>query len=128
MRSPIFAVLPVLCCAATFADAHHSLAPYNTSIYLTVDGTVKSFTWSNPHVQLVVMVLSPDGIVKEWHFDGASVSRLASNGFSRTMVAPGDRIKIQYNPKRGGGTGGFFIGITTPDGKNRNIQRLSNGP
>ena len=105
------------------AAAHHSLAPYITSISKTVDGTVKSFSWSNPHVQLVLLVLSPEGAVEEWRFVGTSISRLATNGFSHAMVAPGDKIKVQYNPKRDGGAGGFFIGITTADGRTRTLPR-----
>ena len=117
------AVLP-LCWAVTGAWAHHSLAGYNTAVYMTIDGVVKSFTWSNPHVQLVLVVADAAGTVKQWPFDGPSISRLASNGFSRSMVAPGDKITVEYNPKRGGGIGGLMSGITTADGKNRNIARL----
>lgn len=117
-------VLTILAPASVWA--HHSLATYNTAIYLTVVGTVKSFDWSNPHVRLDVMVLDRNGTAKLWSFESGSISRLAANGFSKTVVGPGDRIKIQYNPRRGSGAnGGFFIGITTPDGRNHNIQRLA---
>ena len=126
MNRLIFTIL-VLCCAAPIAaSAHHSLAAYNTSIYMVASGTVKSFDWSNPHVRLDLMVLDRNGTPKLWSFESGSIGRLAANGFSKSIVAPGDKIKVQYNPKRGNGTGGFFIGITTADGKNRNIQRLPN--
>lgn len=124
MNRTIFIAMPLACCVPVSAFAHHSLALYNTAIYMTVDGTVKSFSWSNPHVQLVLLVPGPQDSTKALSFEGPAISRLASNGFSKSMVAPGDRIKVEYNPRRGGGTGGFFIGITTADGKNRNIQRL----
>ena len=34
------------------ASAHHSLAAYNMGTYKTVEGTVKSFQWMNPHAKL----------------------------------------------------------------------------
>jgi hypothetical protein len=110
--------------APVSAGAHHSLASYNTAIYMTAAGTVKSFDWSNPHVLLVLMVIDRDGAPKIWDFEGGSISRLAANGFTKTIVAPGDKIKVQYNPRRGSAPGGFFLGITTPDGRNHNIARL----
>jgi hypothetical protein len=123
----IFILLSLVPLTPSWALAHHSVAPYNTAIYFTIEGTVKNFIWSNPHVQLVLLVPGPDGAAKEWSFESASISRLASSGFNHAMVAPGDKIKVEYNPKRGGGIGGFFIGITTPDGRNFNTARL-HGP
>ena len=125
MKAWVFTIAAVAALMPASSFAHHSLGSYNRSIYLVAEGTVKSFEWSNPHVQLEVMIVDHNGVAKLWRFEGGSISQLALNGFTKGIVAPGDKIKVQYNPKRTGANGGLFLGITTPDGRNHNVERLA---
>ena len=75
MRASIVAGLGLVLLGTAAASAHHSLAPYNRSTYKTVEGTVKDFSWSNPHVKISLAVTGADGAVKDWNFEGSSVDR-----------------------------------------------------
>lgn len=102
--------------AASDVSAHHSLAPYAMAEVKTVEGTVKAFDWSNPHVRLNVLVPDGKGGAMEWEFEGSSVGRLTSTGFMKDSLAPGDRITVAYNPRRDHTLGGFFVAIKLADG------------
>lgn len=127
MKQLILLILCLCSSGAVPAKAHHSFAAYVRTVSRSIEGSVKEFSWSNPHVKLVIMVVGPDGIAKPWSFEGGSVNRLAINGFTRAMVAPGDKVTVSYNPRRDGGTGGFFVGIKAPNGKTYNTER-TRGP
>ena len=106
------------------AAAHHSLAAYVMSTYRTVDGTVKTFQWTNPHAKMTLVVPTAGGRSQEWSFEGGSISRLVSGGFLKDAVAPGDKVTVAYNPRRDRVIGGFFIAVTTADGKTYSIDRF----
>ena len=110
-----FAVLSAFV-AGVPAFAHHSLSAYNVSTYQTVDGTVKSFEWTNPHARLVLVVPDANGRMMSWNLEGPSTGRLASGGFKKDVIAAGDRIKVAYNPRRDNASGGYFIAVTAANG------------
>ena len=120
----LFAIA-VLCAGlgAIPASAHHSLAAYTLSSYRTIDGTVKSFDWTNPHAKLTLSVVDAGGHIVNWQFEGGSIGRLTSGGFKRDVVMSGDKIKVAYNPRRDNGIGGFFIAVTTESGMTYSVDR-----
>ena len=101
----LFAVAPA-------AHAHHSLSPYAMAELRNIEGTVKSFDWSNPHVRINLMVPDANGGASQWEFEGGSPGRLTSGGFTKDVISPGDKITVAYNPRRDHTTGGFFIAVT----------------
>ena len=103
-----FSALPAL--------AHHSLAPYDRSVSKTIEGVVKDYTFSNPHVTLTIAVANPDGSATDWEFESTTVSRMMSRGFNRVSTRTGDTITVRYNPKRTGAPGGLFTGFTDSRG------------
>ena len=111
-----FPVFLAVLFAAQGVWAHHSLAPYAMTEVKTVEGTVKSFDWSNPHVRLNVLVVNSKGGATVWEFEGSSVGRLSSTGFRKDSLVPGDTITVAYNPRRDHTLGGFFVAIKLPDG------------
>lgn len=123
MRFPVLLFL-VAMFAVSGAAAHHSLAPYAMAEVKTVEGTVKSFDWSNPHVRLNVLVPDGKGGSTEWEFEGSSVGRLSSTGFRKDSVARGDTITVAYNPRRDHTLGGFFVAIKMPDGTTLTTDRF----
>jgi hypothetical protein len=62
------------------ASAHHSLSPYVMSTYRTIDGTVKSFEWANPHARLALLVPGANSSSTLWDFEGGSIGRLMGGG------------------------------------------------
>jgi hypothetical protein len=43
-------------------SAHHSFAMYDSGKQITIEGVVKEFQWTNPHVWIEVMVPTPPGV------------------------------------------------------------------
>src|SRR4051812_12205304 len=76
------------------ASAHHSLAAYNMGTYKTVEGTVKSWQWMNPHAKLSLVVLNEAGRSTQFEFEGGSIGRLTNGGFIKDAFAAGDKIKV----------------------------------
>ncbi len=116
----------VLLLTPGLATAHHSLAPYAMAELHTVEGTVKTFDWSNPHVRINLLVAEADGKYSEWEFEGGSVGRLTSGGFTKDAIAPGDRITVAYNPRRDHSIGGFFVAVKTASGTTYATDRFRN--
>lgn len=124
MRS-VFAIAAMCVVSGALpAAAHHSLAAYNMATYKTVEGTVKSFQWMNPHAKLSLVVVNEAGRTAQWEFEGGSIGRLTNGGFVKDAFGPGDKIKVAYNPRRDGSMAGFFIAVTTADGRTFAIDRF----
>ena len=124
MRRMIGLALCAIFLGSLPAAAHHSLAPYNRDAYRTIEGTVRTFEWANPHARLAILVTGPSGDTRQWEFEGGSVGRLSGSGWVKSAVAPGDKITVAYNPKRDGSNGGFFIAVTTPSGTTYSVERF----
>ena len=124
MRQPSALLFSAALFAASGAAAHHSLAPYAMADVKTIEGTVKRFDWSNPHVRINLLVPDGKGGSSEWEFEGGSVSRLTNGGFSRDAVAQEDKIAVVYNPRRDHTIGGFFIAVKTANGTTYSTDRF----
>ena len=101
----------VLCVAGTTLRAHHSTTAFDSSKTMTVNGIVAKFEWTNPHVYVWVNV--PDashlGRYDLYAFESASPNVLELGGWNRTILKAGDRITIDYAPRRDGRNGGLWI-------------------
>ena len=109
---------------ASPAHAHHSLAAYETSSYRTVTGTVKEFTWSNPHTWLTLVVEDESGEEIDWEFEGGNPGRLQRGGFAENTIASGDHITVSYHRKLDNSIGGFFLAVTKDDGEQFALPRF----
>lgn len=95
------ASLAVLAGAA--AKAHHSFAVYfNGDKIVTLEGTVKSFRFTNPHGLLVIDVVDEQGKHVEWRSETNAPVVLMRRGWTRASVKAGDRITIDGWPARDG--------------------------
>jgi Family of unknown function (DUF6152) len=98
-------------------SAHHALTAYDRNQSKTVEGVVKEFRFANPHARIVLLVAAQDGAMQEWDFEGGSIRRLQGRGMNANTILKGDKVRVAYNPMRDGSIGGFFVGVTAPDGK-----------
>jgi hypothetical protein len=95
------------------ASAHHSFAMFDNDKSMTLQGTVKEFQWTNPHVWVQVMVKNPaTGRDVEWSVEGGSPNGLSRQGWRRTSIKPGDPAVVVIHPLRDGGPGGSLVQIT----------------
>ena len=88
-RSTLLFLVSLACCSAW---AHHTaVGIFDTSQTIEVSGTVESFSWRNPHGQIVLA--GDDG--REWHAETAAISIMRSRAVSTDdVIAVGDRITI----------------------------------
>ena len=92
-KSSLFAstVILVLTLIAAPLSAHHRW-PVERSELVTVNGTVLSFVWENPHPIITLAVQNDEGVDEEWRIGGPALNRMEANGWSATTVSPGDVI------------------------------------
>jgi hypothetical protein len=106
----LFAMVPLL------AQAHHSFAIYDSAHQMTIEGTVKEFQWTNPHVWIHVMVKNPQGTEEEWNVECTSVNFLERRGWSKHTFKAGDKVSITLSPLRDGSKGGSFRAVNRING------------
>jgi len=94
-------------------SAHHSGAMFDSSVELTMSGTVTRFDYVNPHSWLYVNVENEDGTMTEWGFELDAPPRLRRLGVSPNFWHPGDNISLKTNPLKDGRPAGHLVGATT---------------
>lgn len=96
MRVPVGIALMVLSAAAF---AHHSYAKFDMNRLVTLEGTVKEFQWTNPHVWIQLEVKDPTtGNVVEWSIESDSPNMLQRRGWTRKSLQAGDKAVAVVHP------------------------------
>lgn len=91
---------------------------FDGSTSRTVTGTLAKLEWRNPHVFLWVYVrntASSSGY-DVYAFENGSPAILVRMGWSKNVLAAGEKITVEYWPLRDGRNGGHFIKATRADG------------
>ena len=100
------------------AAAHHSNAAYDTDHPQTMEGTVKTVNWTNPHISFVVEKDVKSGEpASTWVFEVSSPGVLTRSGWTKRSLQPGDHAVFRYLPLRDGYPGGFLQKVTLPSGQ-----------
>jgi hypothetical protein len=105
------------------ASAHHSFAPYETTLQVKLSGVITAYKWANPHVYFEVD--APDaatGQTRHWLIECASTSILNRAGWKFNLLKPGDQVTLIVSPLRNGEPAALLKQITLADGR-----KLSNG-
>lgn len=119
MRSAL-KILPLLALSATIpsvASAHHSFAMFDLTKNLSMQGVVKEFSWTNPHVWLTIVAVDAKGAPEEWGFEGGPTALFLRSGWHRDTLKPGDKISLKYHPMKNGSHAGSLDEVTLADGK-----------
>ncbi len=114
----------ILLAAATFAlgltlpaAAHHTHAMYEPDALITLEGTVKSVQWINPHSWLYLIVTNESGETEEWALEARAPFRLAEQGWDLDAIQAGAEISVTVKPLRRGARGGLFGHLRMSDGR-----------
>jgi hypothetical protein len=99
VRACPLAMLPLF---ALPAAAHHSPAAFDLNQDVFLEGTVREFSWRNPHVYITLEVTRPDGSTVIQEIEAGPASNLAPQGFDAMSLKPGDRVSVQVKPNRAG--------------------------
>ncbi len=105
-------------CLGGAAAAHHSGAAYDMEHQRTVEGTVKTVNWTNPHITFTIETDAKNGQpAQTLSFEVSSPGVLTRSGWTKKSLQPGDHAVFHYAPLRDGNPGGFLVRVTLPDGK-----------
>ena len=92
--------------------AHHSFSMFDFEKRVTLNGTIKEFQWTNPHVVIWVDVNDPaTSRSVTWAVEHTSVGNLRRDGWTRETLKPGDKVEIVGSPLRDGAPGAGFISL-----------------
>jgi hypothetical protein len=98
------------------AAAHHSGAMYDAQTTRKVDAVVKELQWTNPHSWLAINYTDEKGVAQEVDLELGSPSQLVRQGWRPKIVAPGDKVKIDFHPHKDGAKTGLLVTVTLPNG------------
>jgi hypothetical protein len=87
--------------------AHHGTSGYDMEKVITLDGTVTSFTWSNPHCLVHIDVKYSKGDPKDWIIELAAPTLMTRNGWTKDSLKPGDEVIAETHPAKNGATTGL---------------------
>ena len=99
------------------ARAHHSTAMFEWGTEKTLSGTIERYEWTQPHTFIWISVPGRQGKMQEWGLEGMSPSWLGRRGWSLHSLNAGDKVTVVYYPLKDGRPGGFYVRVTSPDGK-----------
>lgn len=110
--------------AAAPAVAHHSFAVHFVADELvTVQGTVESFTFTNPHGVISLAVEGAAGASTLWKIETNSPNILRRRGWTPASVEPGAVVTIEGYPARDGSNCMRVYRIVFADGRELVGQR-----
>jgi hypothetical protein len=85
----------------TAASAHHSYAEFDADRKVTLEGTVSSVEWANPHVSFKLSGgLEGTHAPQEWNVETHAPGILKKYGWTENSVKPGTLVKVTCQPKR----------------------------
>lgn len=112
----ISALLALACATATGqAQAHHAFNMYDNSVYTKFTGTVKSYSWRNPHVMIEYVAQTPKG-PQDWTIECSSPNIIGRRGWTPTSIKPGDKIAFTVHPMKNGTAYALAVTATLPNG------------
>jgi hypothetical protein len=104
--------------AAPFSvAAHHGAASFDTTVEVTLKGTVTEWQWFNPHCFLKFDVKGDDGAVKNWAVEAGNPTDMTKRGWARTSFKPGDQVTVTLQPVKTGAPVGRIRTVALADGK-----------
>jgi len=90
---------------------------FDADMTITLAGTVKEFTWTNPHAKTVLTVTNKDGKADQWTIEMNGPAGLARLGWRPKTLNPGMQITVTIHPSRDGSNGGHLLAAVLGDGK-----------
>lgn len=123
VRQPVSVFVALLALLVLPLSAHHSFVMFDTTMQVTVKGTVTAFEWTNPHAYIEIDAPGTDGKVKHWSVELGSPSILMQGGWKHSTLKKGENIAVLINPLKNGDPGGLLVQATLEDGRT-----LGNGP
>ncbi len=84
------------------SQAHHSFAVYDIENKVQRTGVLTKFSFSRPHIQLVLAVEQEDGGEETWRIESMNPGRWDRSGKPRDVASVGETVTIVGWPARNG--------------------------
>jgi len=117
MTSRLFSALALALATSVAVSAHHAAAGIDRTKTVELKGTIKAFSWQNPHSWMEVDVVDEQGKVVTWTVEMTAPSYLVRAGWKASTVKPGDEVRVSVRPLKNGDPGGLFVSVTLADGR-----------
>ena len=99
------------------AWAHHAFNMYDNSKYVPLSGTVKTYTWKNPHVMIDYLAGDGKGGSEMWSVECSSPNIIGRRGWTRDSIKPGDKVDIVVHPMKDGSRVALMVKVVTTGGE-----------
>jgi len=96
--------------------AHHGGATIYADETISLEGTVKTWYWANPHVLLAITVAGDDGEAADWIFEMQAPNTIRPAGFRKDLLAAGDHVTVELQPAKNGNHNGRLTRLVLADG------------
>ena len=110
-------ILALPCTSIGLAQAHHSIAEFDYTKNMSIEGIVKEVQWTNPHSYIQILVGNADGEKEQWGIEIGSPSLNMRQGWRKDSVKRGDSVSMEIAPARNGRHYGTLRILTLPDGR-----------
>ena len=123
MNAKLVAVLACLLSFSGAAFAHHGAASYDSNKLTTLKGTVTDFRFQNPHAQIFLDVKDSSGKVQNWVLEAVGIATLSRNGWTKSIMKPGDAITVTGNAAKNGSPAMRLTKVVLASGKELGLER-----
>lgn len=111
--------------SASAVQAHHSDSAVDKNKTVTVKGTIKVFSWTAPHAQIILYTVDDKGQQVEVGVSTFTPAALLLQGLSPKDFRRGDPVEVSYHPNRSGAPGGILVKLIGRDGKMLNGEAVT---
>src|SRR5580765_9070965 len=105
--------------------AHHSpSAVFDMTKPFVLTGTLTKVDWVNPHIDIFVDAMGPDGSAESWKFESNPPSWFRHVGLNRAYFAKfiGQMVTVGGVRARDGSRYGYMRKFTFPDGSSIELE------
>ena len=78
--------------------AHHSMAEFDRTVTLELEGELLDVSWTNPHVLLWLSTTDENGSEAIWELESNAVSAQRRRGLTGDLVEVGQQVRIAGSP------------------------------
>lgn len=107
--------LACLAAAGGSAAAHHGTSTYDMNTEIALTGTVKEWTFENPHSWLWLNVNTGQRAGEEWSIESAPPNYLAGQGWSASTLKAGETLTALISPLKGAPKRGILLEVKRGD-------------
>lgn len=104
------------------ARAHHGYAAFDTTVEVTLKGTVTDFHFVNPHCVIEFDVKDDKGQAHNWKAELTSANHLAPKGWTESSIQAGDELAITGYRAKNGAPSLWVTKIYLPNGQEMKID------